>query len=71
MRVDVKLEPWSDWTDTGSPTKVKNLTRAHTIFEILNVSQRNYLREPHKLTHDCQEVAVASFGLGKRSNTID
>ena len=32
---DMKFEPWSDWTDFGRPTNVKNFTRALTMFLVL------------------------------------
>ena len=28
---DIKLEPWSDWTDWGRPSKVENVISALTI----------------------------------------
>ena len=31
----MKFDPWSDWTEHGKPTKVKNLTNASTIFGAL------------------------------------
>ena len=35
MMLDMKLDPWSDCMETGSPTKVKNLMSDSTIFGAL------------------------------------
>ena len=60
MRPDIRLNPWSDWIDTGNPTKVKNLTRECTIFEVFIL-----------LTHNCEDVTIASLSFGKWFHTIE